>query len=265
MENGESGQNGASVWISWRWPAVVIMLALISLVAFLVFVKAFYRTIEKTSAASATAVTSAASAAVRAAEKFQKGTITTTFTAAIPTLNHGRGGILELASASTTETFSRTDSKTAMWDWVYLGTTVTEIKVPVTYRYHLLLSDPWKLDVMGSVCIVHCPSFKPSLPPAIHTDRMEKRAERGWARFNASEQMTELEKSITPTLNRYAANEKHMNLVREECRKTVAEFVRGWLLKEDQWRNDRFHAIKVIFADEAATNIELAPPVLQLN
>jgi hypothetical protein len=94
---------------------------------------------------------------------------------------------------------------------------------------------------------------------------MEKRAERGWARFNASEQMADLEKSITPTLNKYAANAKHLSLVREECRKSVAEFVRDWLLKEDQWRTDRFHTIKVVFSDETTTNVELAPPVIQLK
>lgn len=265
MENGESKPDNASVWISWRWPMVIILLALLVFITILVFAKAFYRTVEKTGSAAASAVSTAAEAAMHAAEKFQKGTITTTFTAAIPSMSHTRGGILELASVNNTETFSRSDSKNTLWDWVYLGTTVTEIKVPVTYRYHLLLSDPWKLDVMGNVCIVYCPTFRPSLPPAIHTDRMEKRAERGWARLNANEQMAELEKTITPTLNKYASNALHMNLVREECRKTVAEFVRDWLLKEDQWRTDRFHTIKVIFADENTANVELAPPVIQLK
>jgi hypothetical protein len=54
-------------------------------------------------------------------------------------------------------------------------------------------------------------------------------------------------------------------LVREEGRKTVAEFVRDWLLREDQWRTDRFHTIKVIFADEPAANPEQIPPTLQFQ
>jgi len=137
--------------------------------------------------------------------------------------------------------------------------------VPVTYRYHLRLSDPWRLDVSGQTCIVVAPVIRPSLPPASHTDKMEKKSDEGWGRFNAREQMTDLEKSITPTLTGYAADEKHLAFVREQCRKTVAEFVKTWLLKEDHWRSDRFHAIKVIFADETNAVPEQVVPAIQLK
>jgi hypothetical protein len=30
----------------------------------------------------------------------------------------------------------------------------------------------------------------------------------------------------------------------------VAKFVKGWLMKEDFWREDRFHQIVVVFPDE---------------
>ena len=36
----------------------------------------------------------------------------------------------------------------------------------------------------------------------------------------------------------------------EQCRRTVAEFVRSWLLMEDHWREDRFRSIVVVFEDE---------------
>ena len=77
--------------------------------------------------------------------------------------------------------------------------------------------------------------------------------------------MAELEKSITPTLKLYARDKRRMDVVREECRKTVAQFVKDWLLKEKQWRNDRFHAIKVIFADEMEGNVESIEPSIELN
>src|SRR5204863_7545034 len=145
------------------------------------------------------------------------------------------------------------------------GKTVSEIRVPVTYRYHLRLSDPWQLDVLGQSCIVFAPRIRASLPPAIHTDRMEKNSEAGWGRFNAREQMTDLEKSITPTLSQYASDGKHTALAREQCRKTVAEFVKTWLLKEDHWRTDRFRTIKVIFADETNAVPEQVLPTIQLK
>lgn len=148
---------------------------------------------------------------------------------------------------------------------IYLGKTVSEISVPVTYRYHLVLRDPWRLEVSGSTCIVHAPAMRPSLPPAIHTDQMQKRSEAGWARFDAREQMAELERSLTPRLTRTAGDPRRLALVRDECRKTVAEFVRDWLLREDHWRHDRFTAIRVVFADEREPKPELAPPTISLR
>ena len=93
---------------------------------------------------------------------------------------------------------------------------------------------------------------------------MQKRSESGWARFDAREQMAELERSLTPRLARHAADSRRLAIVREECRKTVAEFVRDWLLKEDHWRKDRFSTIKVVFADEPG-DPALVLPVLQLQ
>ena len=195
------------------------------------------------------------------AGKFRQQHITETFLSALPTLARTPGGVLELATATSVETLSRTDERTIAWDMIYLGKTVSEISVPVTYRYHLMLRDDWKLEVVGSTCVVRAPAIRPSLPPAIHTDRMQKRSEAGWARFDAREQMAELERSLTPRLTRTAGDPRRLALVREECRKTVAEFVRDWLLREDHWRKDRFTAVQVVFADEPG-----APaPVLRLD
>jgi hypothetical protein len=146
-----------------------------------------------------------------------------------------------------------------LFDLVSLGSTVSEIRVPVTYRYHLRLQDPWHLEVLESrqECLVHAPRIRATLPPAIHTDAMEKLSRSGWLRFDASQQMEALERSITPTLRERAEHPDHVDLVRERCRRRVAELVRGFLLREDHWRLDRFRAIRVVFADETET--EWAP------
>lgn len=198
------------------------------------------------------------------AGKFRQQHITETFLSALPSLARTPGGALELATATSVETVTRTDERKIAWDMIYLGKTVSEISVPVTYRYHLLLRDDWKLEVVGSTCVVRAPAIRPSLPPAIHTDGMQKRSEAGWARFDAREQLAELERSLTPRLARTAGDPRRLALVREECRKTVAEFVRDWLLREDHWRKDRFTAIQVIFTDEPAEKTS-ASPVLRLD
>jgi hypothetical protein len=103
---------------------------------------------------------------------------------------------------------------------------------------------------VGNTCIVYAPRIRPSLPPAIHTDKMEKQSESGWARFDKHEQLAALERGMTPALNDLASDSRHVNLAREECRKTVVEFVKKFLLREDQWHSDRISNIKVVFEDE---------------
>lgn len=250
---------------TFRWPLVVVMLGLFVLIAFIVSINKSKQVYDDTLDRAGRAADKVRQTVVDIASKFQRGTITETFTAAIPLIKGTGMGNLELATAETTESFEKSDIKTIGWDLLYIGTTTSEIKVPVTYRYHLKLADPWKLDVTDQTCVVIAPPIRPSLPPAIHTDRMEKKSDRGWARLNADQQMTELEQSITPTLQRYASDPRHMRLVREECRKTVGEFVKMWLLKEDHWRTNRFTTIKVIFADEVErTDVKDAPPTITI-
>jgi hypothetical protein len=199
------------------------------------------------------------------AERFQTGTITTTFTAAIPRLVPDGGTKLELAAFEAVETFTRSDERRVLWDMVSLGTSVTEIRVPATYRYHLRLDEAWRLEVRDHACVVYAPRIRPTLPPAIHTDGMEKRSERGWLRLSPDEQMEELERNLTPLLERRAADPDNIDLVRETCRRRVAEFVRNWLLAEDHWRQDRFRAVTVVFADERIPEPSSLPPTLFLE
>jgi len=235
-------ESRAGALARWRWPLVVVLLALLGYLA-------LDRACRAVVHAPSSAIQEAAEAAKGIAERFRSGRITTTFTAALPRLEGG-GSRLEVAAFESVETIRRTDTRAVFFDLLSLGTNVTEIRVPVTYRYHLRLDDPWQLDVRDHVCLVHAPALRPTLPPAIHTDRMEKRSERGWLRLDVEQQMDELEKSLTPTLSARAAAPETLALVREPARRRVAEFVRDWLLREDHWRDGRFTAITVVFAGE---------------
>jgi hypothetical protein len=181
---------------------------------------------------------------------FSTEILTERFISGIPEIHSTGIGNLELSTADAVEVFSRADKKYTGWGWIYLGESVAQVRVPVTYRYHLQLGDAWKLQVVGNTCIVYAPRIRPSLPPAIHTDKMEKQSESGWARFDKHEQLAALERGMTPALNDLASDSRHVNLAREECRKTVVEFVKKFLLREDQWHSDRISNIKVVFEDE---------------
>ena len=68
------------------------------------------------------------------------------------------------------------------------------------------------------------------------TTLMEQYTRTGWARFNKEENLEALQRSMTPTL---------------AARKTIAEFITIWLLKETEWKRDPAHKVVVLFPDEA--------------
>lgn len=237
-------------WVIAILAATLAILAGLATLAYLRTLQSGKDVVEGTGQAVRDAVRDAARELPALAEKFRTGTITTTFVEGLPRSDSTHGNILELATSETHEFFRREDSRQTLWGWLDLGTTVSEIRVPVTFRYHLKLSEPWLLTTRGNVCVVQAPVIRPSLPPAIHTDRLEKSSQSGWARFNKAENLAELEKQLTPLLNARAADPRHLRNVREECRKSVAEFIRNWLVREDHWRKDRFTAVVVVFQDE---------------
>ena len=182
--------------------------------------------------------------------KFTSQNITQYFVASLPELTPELN--LELATANQVETFTRNDGRSALWGLLDLGTNLAQISVPVTYRYQVPLRAAWKLETRGDVVIVHAPALRAAIPPAIHTDAMQRLGQRGWCRLPPVDLLQELERQLTPTLTRFANDPRRLSLVRDTCRRSVAEFVRLWLERERQWGGAGFTQIQVKFADEVA-------------
>ncbi|MDI1310945.1 hypothetical protein [Prosthecobacter sp.] len=201
------------------------------------------------------------------AEHFQKQTITESFRENVKRIASTHGDVLELATMETEETVTKYDTKTWFNDAVYLGTTVAEIRAMVVYRYHLKLSDEWKLSVENGRCVVIAPAIRPSLPPAIRTETVEKKSEAGWLRFNAAENMAALEKGLTSILENRAGVPGKIKHVREASRLSVAKFVQHWVLKEQKEQEAGIREIVVIFPDEpaAANAVEASKLPATLN
>ena len=180
------------------------------------------------------------------APPFTDENVTDRFVSAIPEITPELN--LELATATFPETFTRKSDRTAIWGWVDLGTSIVQVQVPVTYRYHLCLRDCWHLELKDRRLVVHAPIIKPSQPPAIHTDQLTTLTVRGWARGPTASLLAELQQSLTPTLSRFAGDARHLELVRPQCRASVAAFVRLWLEREGQ--ASRITVVTVKFADE---------------
>ncbi len=258
--NAESNKDPAQGSRSRIWMICAATVLALALLVFFAYLRTC-RLVADSQRTTVDAVEQVGQAAANIAARLKSGSINTTFVAAIPRLVE-EGTHLELTTLASTEVFSRTDERRILYDYIPLGTTVTEIRVPVTYRYHIRLSDPWHIEVNDQACIVQAPIIRPTLPPAIHTDRMEKHASAGWLRFNKAEQMEELQRSITPVLNSRAGNPDTIDLIRDRCRRNVASFIRNWLRLEDHWRSDGFRSITVVFADETDDPNTIGPSLV---
>ena len=166
-----------------------------------------------------------------------------------PVVMRTEGGLLEVATVRVLERFKRSDTKDVIW--IDLGTTVSEIQAEATYRFHIELQKEWPLVVRGKTCIVRAGELKPSLPVALNTASMEKNTTSGWARFNKAENLEALEKSLTPELEARAKSGRYQQLAMDAGRKTVAEFVKTWLVKENRWRLEPGTKIIVLFPGES--------------
>lgn len=155
-----------------------------------------------------------------------------------------QGDALEVAVLETNDTLTRRDTKT-LFDLLYLGTTISEIKVKVTYRYHIRISDDWEIASSGSELRIVPPQIRPTLPPSIHTDQMEKRSESGWLRFNAKENLDNLESSVTQILGTMALTPAKLVLVNEASKKAIENFVQQWILSREEWKDYRSQKINV--------------------
>ena len=235
-----------------RWPVAAVLVAgLLALVAWRLIAG-----LERAGRAAANLPLAAAERLGALARDLLTGNVTESFLAAIPTVAPHAGGNLEVAVAESVESLTRSDERRAFWDLVDLGTTTVEIRVPVTYRYHVRLDGEWTVEIEDGFCRVLAPDLRPSLPPAIHTDRIERRVAESWLRFDAAEQLAVLERQLTPRLSVLAADPRHMALVRESSRQAVARFVRAWLLTNGAWGPERVRAIQVRFADERQAALE---------
>lgn len=175
------------------------------------------------------------------------------------------GNILEIATAEATEKFSRKTNLEMFGKTLPLGTTVSEITVPATYRFHIDLNDDWFLTADGSKLIVLAPRVRPSLPVAFDTGGVEKKTQSGWARWDGGDNLEELERTITSKLEERSGQPEVIGKIRGEGRIAVAKFVKSWLLEKEAWGDQKFTEIVVVFEGEEGKALTAAPATLKLD
>lgn len=195
--------------------------------------------------------------------KFDNSAVERDFIASLPAIFRTPGGNLELAGLNATETFISSD--TAKMPFLNINipgaTTTVIITVPVVYRYYVPLREQWDITVQENACVIVAPELRPMLPPAIQSENMQIKTIEGPLAFDGAEKQAQLLLGLTPQLEANAKDSTKIKLVREEARKTVAEFIQAWLLQRGDWGERRIEHIKVFFRGESGLPAKLlAPP-----
>ena len=163
------------------------------------------------------------------------------------------GGRLEVATVTVTEAVKLANPKELLG--INLGTTASQVQVPVIYRYFIEMAKEWPITLAGQTLIVHAGEIKTQLPVAFDTRTIEKYTTSGWARFNKTENLDKLERSLSPLLEARAPGYKKLAI--ESARKSVSDFVTSWLLKHHPQPDGTAPHVKVYFPEESTAAISL--------
>lgn len=171
------------------------------------------------------------------------------------------GGMLEVSRVKAHEVF---DGKYAN-EFLFMSfePTVARIRVPAVYTYRIPLAREWKVLRFGQDFAVVAPKVEPALPVAVDLSKMEKNVSGTWSMFTGTESLDATERAITQKLAIKSRSQAYITLQRDFARKTVAEFVRKWLVTQKQFEHVDPDRVHVFFADEAIETID--PRVFPLN
>jgi hypothetical protein len=169
-------------------------------------------------------------------------------TTAIPLVFRTPGGLLEVASVRSIEAFRR--ASTLRIAGINLGTNVSEVRVPATFRYQAALGPDWRAIESGGKLVIIAPAYHPALPVAIDTGQLEVHTRTGWARFDGRDNEEALLRELTADLEAKATSPGYLESHREQARTTVTEFVTKWLITQERWKAVRPGQVRVYFADE---------------
>ncbi len=161
----------------------------------------------------------------------------TRFQESLVAVRSNMGDVLEVTSHQSSASFSASDDlEVSVFGLpISLGETQSTLTVPVVYRFHVLLSDPWKVNSTPTTVIVNAPTIRPTLPPAPDVSLMQIQTSRGWARLNTRQMEEHVRSQVSDKLAQNAYTLTESEFIQAAARKSVELFIEKyapWLLTE---------------------------------
>ncbi len=119
--------------------------------------------------------------------------------------------------------------------WIMNGKTLSsslmEVRAPVTFSYYVNMKDPWKIICEGETLTIIAPKIQVE-EPATDLSRLETHIDSGKLIFNETAKLEELRKQFYTDMIKKAKSREYMDSVREDARRSLAEFANGWIIAE---------------------------------
>ncbi|HCE44703.1 MAG TPA: hypothetical protein DET40_14270 [Lentisphaeria bacterium] len=136
--------------------------------------------------------------------------------------------------------------------WIMNGKTLSsakmEVRAPVTYNYYVDMKGPWKIVCENETLTITAPKLQVE-EPATDLSRMETRIDSGKLIFDEQAKLEELRRQFYTDMKRKALTPEYVDLVREDARRSLADFANGWIVA-DILRKYPVKYISVKFEDE---------------
>ncbi len=129
-----------------------------------------------------------------------------------------------------------------------LSSSIMEVRAPVTYSYYVDMKDPWKIICEGETLAIIAPKIQVE-EPATDLSRLETHIDSGKLIFNEPAKLEELRKQFYTDMIKKAVSREHMDSIREDARRSLAEFANGWIAA-DMAKKYPVKYISVRFEDE---------------
>lgn len=193
--------------------------------------------------------------AIEIAEAFQKGTIETIWKDYITKVSGSN--YLQVAKLNSVETFTRTDSKTIMWDMIGLPDVIVQLEAPVEFTFYLNLNDQWQFswNEADHGIMILAPEIQYN-QPAVDISNMSFTTTKGSILRSEKKVQDQFIQDVTEVLFERAGEKT--TLIREIARSETSKFASNWFINlvfKDS--NVKPYVKGVYFADEQLSDSAL--------
>ena len=130
-----------------------------------------------------------------------------------------------------------------------LSNAIMEVRAPVTYSYYVDMKGSWKIISEGETLTVVAPKIQAE-EHATDMSRLDTHIDSGKLIFNEPAKLEELRKQFYTDMIRKSTSREYMDSIREDARRSLAEFANGWIIADIAKKYPSVKYISVRFEDE---------------